>query len=494
MKQDKARIERLAAEAQRRRKTREALDFEKLLFGPQRAFVTDTSHFVAACCSRRAGKTYGIGLKLLWTAHKFPGCTVFYVTNTRRQAKRNLWDGVLLPLLRALGIKAKLNINELTCTLTNGSIIQLGGASDSGEIETYRGTKTPLAVIDEAQSFRSYLHTLIEDIFDPQTMDYGDDGQIYMTGTPNASCFGFFHDVMNNEGKASKGWSQHHWTVLENVHQPDPAGWLRKKRERQGIKETDPRYMREYRGLWVRDTSGLVYQIENENLIPELPEADDWAFVLGLDLGFVDATAFCVQAYSVDLGVACVLDSWQRTGMLTGDVAQEVDDLRSRIDFEAIVADVGGLGKPYAEEMIQRWGIPVEAAEKQHKATAIENLNSDLRRKKALIVEPRNTDLVYDARLLQWNYDKLDQSKGKLIPRLKLEVDDRTPDHLTDAWLYGYRKCRQYLYEPGERTRTARELEDQFEDDLWAAVAESDRRPSEWDLSREDLVDDGPLF
>lgn len=470
MSGDRARAARLVAEAKKRADIKGSIDYDKLLFGPQRDFIGDTSKWVVAWCSRRAGKSWGVALKMLKVAFQYPGCTVLYITNTRRQAKRIMWDLTLLPMMRELGIPYHPNQNELQITLSNNSRILLGGANDASEIETYRGIKTPLVVIDEAQSFRSFLAPMIDQILNPALIDYAPHGQIYMTGTPNAACFGYFHDACHDLRKV-KGWSKHHWTIMDNPHIPNAEEELRRDRERMGMKETDPRYLREWLGTWIRDAEGMVFNLEDHLILPSLPAWDDWGYVLGMDFGFKDDTAFVVNGFSVKEGRMCTVESYARPGMTPSDVAEEVTQLTRRYEFDAIVGDVGGLGKGYAEEMLQRWGIPVEAAEKSDKPGAIELLNGDLRRGRVLVYEPENVDLIHDARMLQWNYDKVDVTKyGGKISRLKLQIDDRTPDHLPDAWLYAYRRCLHYLHtEPAMGlTEGSAEWWDAYEEDLWA--------------------------
>jgi hypothetical protein len=488
---EERRLKKLVAEAKKRKETQERLDFDRpgLLFGPQRAFVQDENHLVVACCSRRGGKTHGIAIKILKTAYKFPGSMVFYITNTRRQAKRVFWDLTLIPLLRDLNIPAHLNQNELTCTLPNGSMIVLGGANDAAEIENYRGSKTPLVVIDEAQSFRSYIQVLVEEIFEWQTMDYN--GQIYVTGTPNAACYGYFHDICHGK---KQGWSHHHWTFRDNPHLKGKDKFLADLKAR-GVKETDPKFMRESLGLWVRDTSGLVYAIENENILDSIPDWSDYGYVLGIDFGYTDATAFVVNGYSVLEGKIVTLESYEKTKLIPSAAAEEVELLRTKYDFESIVGDMGGLGKAYGEEMSQRFQIPIVPAEKQRKASAIELVNGDLRTKTLLVYEDGNRQLLEDSRLLQWNYDKLDeaQREGKArVDRLQLKIDDRTPDHLLDAWLYGYRECRAYIHEAPGRKLSPKEAQEAAESSMWERLMAPPTSP--WDLTTEGLAGDEPLF
>lgn len=457
---------RLAAEAKRRSETTQALDYEQLLFPEQRAFISDPAPMVLACCGRRSGKSYGIMGKLTKTAHRWDGCTVFYITNTRRQAERGFWNQSLLPFLKSTGIPHKLNQNELTCTFGNGSRILCGGANDSAEIENYRGTKTPLAVFDEAQSFRPFLKTLVEDIFLPQTADFGKDGQMVMTGTPNPFAAGYFYDAIS--GKEG-GWAKHNWTMFQNPHMPEPHEWLNRYMHLKGLTLTSPRIRREYFGEWVRDTEGLVFPFQDRMLLSELPDMEGWQYVLGMDLGYVDATAFVVLAYHE---VACrilVVESHQGTRMIPDAVAAHVEALAETYDFEAIVADAGGLGKPYVETMVQKYGLPVEAAQKTQKLTAIEHLNGDMLAGVFQVYQPANEELLHDAKLLTWNYGKIDKARfGGNVLRADVAIDDRTPDHLLDAMLYAHRKCRAWL-NTGERepARGTPEWEERMEEEMW---------------------------
>lgn len=448
------------------------VDFGALSFGPQRAFIEDDRRFLTATCGRRAGKTDGMALKALKAAHLYPGSQIPYITNNRPQAKRNFWPKLLL-WNRKLNLNAKFNVVELTMTLPNGSMIMLGGANDEAEIERWRGSAYPLVIIDEAQSIRGFLKTLVEEILAPATLDYA--GQIVMIGTPNATAAGYFHDcntgVIVDEDTGEPLWGAHHWTAFDNPNISVPYREGRSKdvkralqdaydqihtlRKLQGLDIKDPKFLRETMGQWVRDEEGLVYRIPDRAIIPTLPPGT-WSYVLGVDVGYVDATAFVVLAYNAEKMQIVVADSYQRTEMIPSAVAAEVDRLVERWDIESVVVDPGGGGKAYVEEMKQKYGLPAKVAKKQQKDVNIDMLNGDLRAGVMQIVGPRNVELLEDARLLQYDYTKADRrlgppdANGKRkvnVDRSMRKIDDRTPDHLLDAMLYGYRECKA-LYDP----------------------------------------------
>lgn len=497
------RAEALLRRARREQAAAQLLSGADLTFGPQSRFVDDRSQLVAACCSRRSGKSWGLMVKALRACERFPGCTVFYVTNTRRQAERGFWNQVLLPFLGGDATTGRppiphhLNKNELTCTFPNGSRILLGGANDSAEIETYRGSKTPLAILDEAQSFRPLIKTLAEDVFLPQTADFGSAGQIVMTGTPNPFAAGYFHDAVTGSGE-EKGWSVHGWTFFDNPHMPDPRAWLERYCAKKGLTLESPRIQREYFGRWVRDTQGLVYPFPSHSILDRSPDLEDgdWRYVLGLDLGYVDATAFVTVAYEPSLARIVVLDSHQKTEMIPDAVAAHVEGLLEEYDYESIVADAQGLGKPYVETMIQKYGLPVEAAKKSDKLTAIEHCRGDIQAGVLQVVRWTNQELLHDASLFCYNFDKIDKAKaGGLRLRADVALDDRTPDHLLDAMLYAHRKCAAYLNTGvrGGPTPGSREWNEAREEALWEAVREGDEPRAPWD-PRDELLPDGALF
>ena len=118
-------------------------------------------------------------------------------------------------------------------------------------------------------------------------------------------------------------------------------------------------------------------------------------------------------------------------------MAAHVEHLRGVYPFSRIVADTGGFGKGYAEEMKSRFSIPVFAAQKRQKASFIEHMNGDFRSGNIQICRDKNSDLIEEVGLLQWNLDAME--RGKMM------VDDRRfQDHLSDALLYAWRECRHH--------------------------------------------------
>lgn len=433
---DPKQARRVLAELQKRKERKEKLDFEKLLFGPQRAFVKDPSKKKVACCSRRAGKTHGVAVLLLSIAHQYEWAMVPYITLTRGQGKRNIW-GTLQQLNENFQLGIHFNNNELIATLPNKSQIFLCGANDEAEIQRLRGAKYPAAVIDEAQDFKPFLQSLIDDVLEPATMDY--DGQIIMTGTPGAGCVGVFYEAVTNANGTGE-WSVHRWTVRNNPHMPNAEAWIARKMKKAGWDDQHPTYLREFCGVWVQDRDGLVYRFTDAlNIIYEQPIGRDWRYVLGIDPGFVDSTAFVVLGFHPLSPEVYVIESYKKTNLIPSAVAAEVERLRERYHFEKIVCDTGGLGKGYAEEMKQKYQLPIQSAEKRDKLIYVEMMNGDLRSGRMKLLFGTNSHLLDEMRLLQWV--KNPKTQKRELP------DGKYEDHLCDAMLYAWRECKHHQYE-----------------------------------------------
>ena len=385
---------------------------------------------VLASCSRRAGKSYGCAWKLIQTGERFGHCTMVYIVQARETAKDIIW-APLQELNRKYDLNLKFNQNTGEVKSPTGWRIILRGVGSRREIEKLRGQKYPLVIIDEAQVFGPDLRYLLRDVIQPATLDYGDDAQIYMIGTPNAARAGPFYDFITSEK-----YPHYHWTVLENPHVPDPAGFLDRMRGEFGG-ET-PTFLREYRGQWVRDAEGLVFKIDDRlNVRREFPEAeaDDWVYVLGVDLGW-RATAFVVLAYSRDTERCLVVAAEEHAKINTSRIAALVQQYQEDWDIAQVVVDAGGFGRTMTEDLRTTYGIAAEFAKKRDKAATIERMNADLQAGTMQLCSMGTSNMLDQVKILPWDSEKLQQNK--------LDFDDKFEDHMPDAWIYAYRFCHHH--------------------------------------------------
>jgi hypothetical protein len=97
--------------------------------------------------------------------------------------------------------------------------------------------------------------------------------------------------------------------------------------------------------------------------------------------------------------------------------------------------DAGALGKKIQEEIRQRHGIGVMAAEKTRKHEFIELLNDDLRTARFKAFE--GSRFEQDTYLTQWDYS--------IVGKPRISTSYHTD--IGDAVLYAWRECHHYLYQ-----------------------------------------------
>jgi len=434
----------LVEEAIRRKRARDGVrnkltdlcgGLEKSLHPFQEKFLLSPKKKKLARCSRRAGKTHLAAVGLISAAVNNDNLLVPYITLSIKNARRIVWT-TLREIERQFAFGMEFLENSLTVRFPNGSQIIMGGCQDANEIEKFRGPKYALAVIDEAQSIKSStLATLIDDILEPASLDL--DGSIWMFGTPAASAAGFYYDCDNLE---KSPWQQHAWTLMDNPHLPGAKEWLDRKKVENHWSETDATYRREYCGEWVRDENSLVYQFNKiRNLCEELPDVD-WHYALGVDLGFIDSTAFCVICWCDTLPETYIIEVSKFTHLTSDDIGKKIKWLDGEYEFERIVADTGGLGKMVVEEMSKRFSLNILPAQKRAKHDHIELLNSDFKKGKLQILDTEENQLLIDElELLEWDLNE--RTKGRFIERSDCE------NHACDAMLYVWRESLAFLHQ-----------------------------------------------
>ena len=408
-------------------------------FTAQTNFLEDEAPLVAGFCTRRAGKSYGVGLKLLATCYDNPGVNCIYISLTRDSAKRIMWKDVLKIINRRMGLGIKFNETSLTASFPNGSILYLVGMdSDEKEKEKALGQKFKLAVIDEAGSFTTNLRSLVYGILKPALSDLR--GQLLMIGTPSNFIKGLFYEVTQG---VEPGWSLHKWTAFDNPYQVD--AWkqeiLEIERDRPLFKET-PLFQQHYLGLWVIETDKLVYKFNQDRNIyekrPDNVKPDGWSYVLGVDLGYEDDSAFVLCAFHENHPILYCMNSFSKKHMDITDVATKIKEYLAQYQIGKIIID--GADKQSVEEMRRRHTLPLEPAEKQGKADFIELMNADLIQGN-IKVHYKNTDLIAEMGGLIW------KTTGDIIDIPRKEHPS-LPNHRCDAFLYAWRYCYNYMFEP----------------------------------------------
>jgi hypothetical protein len=219
-------------------------------------------------------------------------------------------------------------------------------------------------------------------------------------------------------------------------------------------------------GKWVRNDGGLVYNFSEEKNLCQVHHRWKPDFtILGVDFGYTDATAIVILGWKSGSKDVYVLESVKERGLTPGDAAALIKTYDTEYEFSQMVADIGGLGKGYAEEARQRFGLPLQAAEKRNKRGYIDLMNGDFASGRLKIHGPRNKDLIAELVELPWSEDRKKEAEG-------------FDNHLCDALLYAWRASRAHgEVEPEETVKIgfAAQMEAEEERSIHEEVARATR-------------------
>ncbi len=442
-------------------------DITDYKFPKQAAFCASLAPLIAGFCTRRAGKSYGIAIKLCNAALQHPGVSCIYIGLTRDSTKRIMFKDIFKAINKKHKLGIHFNHTELSATFPNGSIIYFVGMDSSpDEMEKALGQKFKLAVIDEAGSFRQDLRKIVYAILKPACADLR--GQIVMIGTAQDLTKGLFFDTV--WAKTEPGWEIHNWSATDNPYMAEQ--WqeeideLIKNNPR--IAET-PWFKQNYLGMYVVDQTKLVYKYNEEiNLIKKSNVPDLHNYVLGIDLGFDDATAFSLLGFRHDSKKLYVVHTSKESGLDLTSVKERIEWYMNRYRPYKFIVD--GANKQGVKEMVNRMRLPLEAADKSAKADFISIMNNDFIAGLILLSDACG-DLSTEYNNLIWDDKELAKKKKVEHPNCE--------NHLTDATLYAWRYCYQYVWQPEPRKLTEDErMNQQLEHEAHLIELESQKEKS----------------
>jgi hypothetical protein len=467
------------------------------LFDKQLAFIDDKSRNKAALCTRRAGKTN------IWPRY----CTILALTKpgslsriwaiNRLRAKQLLWQE-FKDVCKRHRIPIQAHETELTIRFENGSEIRLLGADKDKEAQKKRGDKTSLEVILETQLFGPFLRTLVEDVSEPCLIDTK--GTICMEGTPGPVPTGYWYWVTGgsdtdfrwesngmfvstgkttDDGQTEKevvgaGWSVHQWSLLDNPFLPHAREELARIKRRRGWNEDTPTYRREYLGRWVRDDGVLFYKYnEGRNgfhISERQPWGPGWTHVLGWDLGSRDDMALAVWGWHPNYRELYQAAEWKKPGASAEEVVEQIERWEKQgFNFIAKVADTGGGGLMYVEQVMRRTNQIFLPAKKSEKIEHVRLMNDDFMsgRLKVQIGGEYAGELSALPKDPDWDPDS-----GKPPGE-----DPRFANHLCDSHLYSWRYALNYIdFEPEMQQETSAERAERIDEERLIRTDE----PTEW--------------
>jgi hypothetical protein len=428
-------------------------------FPEQRAMALDPASLKVGFCTRRAAKSFTFGLECVDDSKAWPTGNYLFLGLVREEAKRIFWKDVLKVIDAKYRLGMEFNETSLTATMRNGATIYVGAAdANEQEMRKLLGQKYRKIAIDEAQDWH---HTDLEDlvfhVLKPACADFH--GSISLLGTPGKINRGLFHDVTplsvqrgiaGERSAGAAGWSVHCWDTSANTavmadgrtmreHWAQEIAELRAMKP--GIDET-PWFRRNYRGEKVIEDEKLVYRYQAgrndfSGTLPIVEGPGRWHFILGIDLGYNDPTAYVLWAYHDSDPNLYGVEAFKRAGMDVTAAANQAKSFTRGRDVEAMVID--GSNKQAVMEMSNRHGLSLIPADKQGKSDFIELMNADYITGRIKLA-PTCEALRDEYASLIWN-DKA----------AKREEHPACDNHAADAGLYGWRYCYQYLFKEREK-------------------------------------------
>lgn len=418
----------------------------------------DKSFLKAIQCTRRAGKSTGEGKETLQSMIDVPESNHLYGALTLSSAKNIIWD-TLLTELEAKKVPYRSNEQQGTIKLENKSQVKLFGLDSSyKEMRKILGSKYKTVKIDEAGSITQDLKRVCYQMVMPALTDVN--GRLTLLGTAENIPKTFFEAVTTG---SEPGWSIHKWTAFDNPYIAE------KWREHIAwIEEFNPtfkltsEYKTHYLNEWCADDKLLIIKI-NEKTVVEPIEFNSPTYILGVDIGFNDACAFTLVAFHKASPNLYVVESFKEPELDITDTANRIKTYLRKYPVAKVIID--GANKQGVEEIKNRHHVPLEAAEKQDKASFLKILADDITRQRVHYFRGKCQSLIDEQASLQWEDDT------------RQREDQRIPNDQNDSFLYAWREARNYLWK--EEIKPDSINSDKYMDEFAKRLLEQRRRQHE---------------
>ena len=384
--------------------------------------LASDARFKVCIAGRRGGKTHLALVYLLEAAIDHPGCEVWYLAETYKQAERVTWRK--LKQMVPEEYIAYTNESKLILELTNGSRFALHGRENPDNL---RGDGIQRMVNDEfcvqVKGDKGLLTW--EESLRPMLSDTN--GDALFISTPKGYNWGY--DLYLRGLNKAAGWESFTWTTIE-------GGWVSASEVEQARKELNPRSFRQEYEASFESLSGRVYDYFSREAFPEghidadIVELIDQPIYVGQDFNVNPMAGVIAQK----LGDQCiVLDSFEIQVSNTEEVGREI--LRRYPNRQVIFCpDPSGKARKTSAggktdfTILEKMGFKVRApARAPEVKDRINNVQSNLRTAEGAIhvrIHPRATHLI---RAL----DGMTYKEGTSEP-------DKTSglDHVCDAFGY----------------------------------------------------------
>lgn len=388
------------------------------------------SRFKALNATRRGAKSNTEAMDHIEVCDMYPKSRTVYMGLTLDSVTEIIWD-VFKEFNEKYKLGLKFNNTKKIIFYPNGSRTRLFGLdSNARQMAKILGQKLRKVSIDEAGSITINLEEFCFQKVRPALIDLAPHSWLTLLGTCENIPNTYFQKV--TEGKCGNfDWRIYRWTSYEN-----PFVAKQWAAEIEEIRTKNPKaletsaFKTHYMNEWCSDDDLLIIPASAMKMIRELPNLGprkEWAFMLGVDLGYNDATAYTLLAFNWYYKAAIICMTFKSTEQDLTDVANVINQMKTDYGLTHIVVD--GANKQGVEEIKKRHNLhEIEIAEKLGKATYLRLLRDEVISEKVEFLEGAVGPLQTEWQSLQWK------------DKMKLVEDGRCQNHLSDSTLYIWRK------------------------------------------------------
>ena len=413
------------------------IDFDDPEFHLQNEIVNDfDNRYKANQCTRRAGKSFTEVVSHINTMQLFPNCRNLYLALTADSAE-NITKDIFEEINEKFKVGLRYKIQKRMWVHPNGATCRMYGVDSSErEMKKVLGQKLMKVSIDEAGSMTINMKKLVYQMIKPALADLRPNSSLTLLGTCENIPNTFFESVTMGHDR-DVPWKVRKWTAYDNPYMK--YQWTEEINE---MIESNPLvvnaswFKTHYLNEWCADDDLLIIPAGKIQWVDHV-KSTDWVYVLGVDIGFNDANAFTVCAYSPKSNKTHFVKSYKMPELIFSEVAAQIKKIQSEYNISKIWID--GANKQGVEEIKQRFKIPLESAEKTTKALMLHLLKDDITTGLVLMSNEGCGELFTEWQSLMWK----DTNKDK--------EDDRCQNHSSDSALYAWRYCKHYLYVAPEK-------------------------------------------
>lgn len=280
-----------------------------MALSPQQQLIAECPiRFRVVVAGRRGGKTF-LGIRELCRFASKPNSTVWYLTNSRQQAKSLVWSKLKRKLSQLRWTKTT-NEAELSITLKNNSQICLKSAEQGDNL---RGESLDFICVDEFCDID--LETVWAQIIRPSLSDRL--GHAMLIGTPKAGNQ-YARDLYDNY-LSKPNWMSFSYTTAE-------GGFVDPEEIEQARQDLAPKvFKQEYEASWTSLGNVIFEEFGDHNIQPVAkPSTDREEIIMGLD--------FNVGVMCAQLGrkTAQGLEYYEEIILRDSNTTEMVQEVRSR--------------------------------------------------------------------------------------------------------------------------------------------------------------------